>query len=120
MLIEMLKDQQYQDIENVSMKSLPKIGYIALLNNQPIAAGFLRKVEGNIVAQLDGLTSNPYFGSNIRHNGITLIVNRLIEDAKDLNLKGIIAFTQDNSIINRAKSIGFNVVNATTIALTLK
>lgn len=120
MLLEMLEDQQYPDLKNVSMKTLPKIGYIALLNNQPIAAGFLRRVEGNIVAQLDGLTSNPYFGSQIRHEGIKLVVDRLIDDAKDMKLKGIIAFTRDNGVLARAKSIGFDTINSTIIALAFK
>ncbi len=110
LLIEMLKDQNYPDVDSITMKSLPKIGYIALMNKQPIAAGFLRRVEGNIVAQLDGLTSNPYFGSKIRHEGITGVVNRLIDDAKDLKLKGIIAFTSDYSILVRAEDIGFVIL----------
>lgn len=119
LLIEMLEDQGFQDIKQISMKTLPKIGYIALLNNQPIAAGFLRKVEGNIVAQLDCLTSNPFFGSQLRHQGITQVVDRLITDAKDLKLQGIIAFTHDNGVLARAQSIGFKVVNSTIISLKL-
>lgn len=115
----MLEDQEYPDVNSISMKSLPKIGYIALLNNQPIAAGFLRKVEGNIVAQLDGLTSNPYFGSQIRHDGINAVVDRLIQDAKDMKLQGIIAFTRDNGVLSRAKALGFNVLNSTIITLKL-
>lgn len=119
MLLEMLRDQKYPDIELITSKTLPKIGYIALMNKQPIAAGFLRKVEGNVVAQLDGLTSNPYFGSKIRHLGITKVVNALIEDAKDLKLKGIIAFSADKGILVRAEAIGFRTVNASIIALRL-
>jgi len=120
MLLEMLEDQKYPDWHTITMQNLPKIGYIALLNNQPIAAGFLRKVEGNIVAQLDGLTSNPYFGSQIRHEGISKVVDRLITDAKDMKLKGIIAFTHDNGVLARAKAIGFNTINSTIITLTFK
>ncbi len=120
MLLEMLEDQKYPDLINVSMKTLPKIGYIAIMNNQPIAAGFLRKVEGNIVAQLDGLTSNPYFGSQVRHEGISKVVDRLIDDAKDMKLKGIIAFTNDNGVLARAKSIGFNTISSTLIALSFR
>lgn len=100
----------------VNMKSLPKIGYIALLNNQPIAAGFLRRVEGGY-AQIDTLLSNPYFGSMIRHDGITKVVNNLLEDAKDLELKGIIAFTSDAGVIKRAKDIGFHVVDQVILAI---
>jgi hypothetical protein len=115
----MLKDQSYLGIEDITYKTLPKIGYIALLAGQPVAAGFLRKVEGNVIAQLDGLTSNPYYGSIIRHNAINEVVDRLIQDAKDLKLKGILAFTIDKSIITRASSIGFKVIDHSTLVLSI-
>lgn len=118
MLLDMLKDREYLGISTVNMKTLPKIGYIALLNKQPIAAGFLRRVEGGY-AQLDTLTSNPYYGSIIRNDGIKLVVDRLIEDAKDLKLHGIIAFTGDSGVLDRAKSIGFNEIDQSLIALKL-
>jgi hypothetical protein len=116
--MEMLKDQNYPDVEHITMKTLPKIGYIALIQGQPVAAGFLRKVEGNIVAQLDGLTSNPYFGSIIRHQGISKVVDQLIYDAKALKLKGLIAFTVDKGILERAEAIGFHRAAHSVIALS--
>jgi hypothetical protein len=116
----MLKSNQYLHIDTVTMKTLPKIGYIALMNGHPIAAGFLRRVEGGY-AQLDTLTSNPYFGSQIRHLGITKVVDTLIQDAKDLRLSGIIAFTRDYSVKSRAEAIGFHVLSDhSLIALRLK
>ena len=118
MLIEMLESQKYHDIKSISMKSLPKIGFIACLGNQPIAAGFLRRVEGNI-AQLDGLTSNAHFHGMIRHDGINLVVDALIEEAKRLKLDGIIATTSDLSIVARSKILGFHEVPQTIIALKL-
>ena len=87
-------------------KYLPKIGYITMLNDQPIAAGFLRRMEGPY-AQLENLISNPYFGSQVRHNGITLVVQALLDEAKSLKLKGVWAFTTDESIIRRSKTVGF-------------
>lgn len=117
MLLEMLKDQNYPDLEDICMKTLPKIGYIAFLDNIPIAAGFLRRVEGNVVAQIDGLTSNPFFGSIIRHKGITLVINQLIDDAKELKLKGVYAFTLDADTLRRAESLGFRAVSHSTLAL---
>lgn len=117
-LIEILQDRNFPNIEQVSMKSLPRIGYMALLHNQPIAAGFLRRVEGGY-AQMDTLCSNPYFGSKIRHEAIHKVVSSLIEEAKDLKLLGIIAFTTDESVINRAKDLGFQVVSAQLISLPL-
>lgn len=115
----MLKSQQYLDISHISMKTLPKIGYIALMNKQPIAAGFLRRVEGGY-AQMDGLTSNAYFGSQIRHEGIRKVVDSLIADAKDLRLSGVIAFTGDHGILRRAKDLGFKTVDQSLIALEIK
>ncbi len=119
LLLEMLVDRQYVGLKDINMKILPKIGYICLFNNQPIAAGFLRRVEGGF-AQIDGLTSNPYFGSKIRHIGISKVVSQLIEDAKDLKLNGLIGFTSDLGVIARAEDLGFHKVKQTIIALRLE
>lgn len=100
------------------MKTLPKIGYIALLDKNPIAAGFLRRVEGGY-AQIDGLTSNASFGGLVRHEGINKVVTALITDAKDLKLNGILAMTKDNGVIDRAKKLGFKVIEENVIALRL-
>lgn len=118
MLIEMHKDREYLHMNYITMKSLPKIGYIAVMNKQPIAAGFLRRVEGGY-AQLDTLVSNPYFGSQIRHVGIKLVVDSLLAEAKDLKLLGIVSFSQDTGILSRAKALGFQVVDQTLICLRL-
>lgn len=112
----MLKDREYLAISTVNMQTLPKIGYLALLNKQPIAGGFLRRVEGGY-AQLDTLVSNPYYGSLIRHEGIDKVVKALIEDAKDLKLHGIIAFSNDIGVLNRAETMGFTQLNHTLIVL---
>jgi len=114
----MLEDRRYQFIETVTMQTLPKIGYIALLNNQPIAAGFLRRVEGGY-AQIDTLVSNPYFGSQIRHLAIDKVVDWLINDAKELKLSGILAFTLEESIINRAKERGFTILEHNILGMRL-
>lgn len=100
------------------MKTLPKIGYMALRNGYPVAAGFLRRVEGGY-GQLDTLTSNALFGSQIRHEGLEKVVNSLLEEAKVLKLHGIISFTTDIGVLKRAESLGFHVVETTTIALKL-
>lgn len=117
LLLEMLTDHNTPWASKVSMRSLPKIGYIALLNKQPVAAGFLRRVECDEVAQIDCLTSNPWFGSIIRHEGITNVVNRLIDDAKLLKLQGIIAFSKDAGVLTRAKRLGFQLLDESLIVL---
>jgi hypothetical protein len=99
----------------LTMRDLPRIGYIAMLGKSAIAVGFLRRVEPNY-AQLDTFLSNPFFGSQIRHQGMTLVTEALINEAKDLGLKGIIALTKDKSILDRAKNQGFQVVEQTIMA----
>lgn len=117
-LIDMLKSQQYLGISDITMRTLPKTGYIVMLNDQPIAAGFLRRVEP-CYAQLDTLVSNAYLGSVVRHHGIQMVVDALLADAKRLKLEGIISFTSDQGILTRAESMGFHKVPQTIIALSL-
>ena len=118
-LISLLKSQNYPDIHNIQMRTLPKVGYIAFCGKEPIACGFLRRLEP-CFAQIDTLVSNGFMGSVIRHEGIKIVVENLIEDAKRLKLEGIIAHTMDNGTLKRAESIGFKVVPQTIIALSLQ
>jgi hypothetical protein len=112
----MLCSQAFPNISNVNMKTLPRIGYIAMLGKSPVAAGFLRRVEGGY-AQLDGLCSNAYLGSLVRNEGITMVVAALIQESKDLKLHGIIAFTRDDSVLKRAAALGFQIQTDTLIIL---
>jgi len=102
----------------LTLQDLPKIGYIAFLGKQPVAAGFLRRIEPNY-AQLDTFLSNPYFGSQVRHEAMTKIIDSLIADANELNLKGILAITADQSIKNRALALGFGVIEQTLFGKVL-
>jgi hypothetical protein len=119
LLHEMLETQSFKDISKITKRSLPKIGYICLLGDQPLAAGFLRRVESDIVAQIDGLTSNRNFGSILRHQAISEIVTLLINDAKALKIQGLIAFTKDNGVLDRAKDLGFVKHSESFISLTI-
>lgn len=114
----MLNSNDYLHISQINMKTLPKVGYMALMNGHPIAAGFLRRVEGGY-AQLDTLTSNKHFGSQVRHLGITKVLDSLLSEAKDLKLHGIVSFTSEDAIVTRAQSMGFQVINQTIITLKL-
>lgn len=106
------------DYKHLTMKTLPKIGYVSFLGKEMIAAGFLRKVEGGF-AQIDTLVSNPAFGSQVRHEGIRLVVDALMYDANKLKLKGIIAFTTDQGVLSRAETYGFKDLNQKVIGKML-
>jgi len=117
-LLDLLESNNYPDLHSITMKTLPKVGYITYLGDQPIAAGFLRRLEP-CFAQIDTLVSNKMFGSQVRHSGIEKVVDSLLDDAKRLKLKGIVAHTADQGILDRAKSIGFHIVNQVIIAKPL-
>lgn len=110
-LIDLHKSNNYLQIAEIKTKTLPRIGYIAYLGQQPIAAGFLRRVEGGF-GQIDTLVSNAHFGSQIRHNAIDKVVSSLLDDAKVLGLEGIIAFTSDTGVLKRAEAMGFHVLES--------
>lgn len=105
-------------IEDVNLETLPQIGYIAFEEETPVAVGFLRLIEGGI-GQIDTLTTNSSFNSEIRHIGISKVVDSIINQAKSMKLKGIISLTNDKSVILRAQSLGFRIVNQSVIALQL-
>ena len=113
-LISLLESNNYPDVHNITYKTLPKVGNITYLGKQPIACGFLRRLEP-CFAQIDTLTSNKFFGSEIRHLGIDMVVNALIEDAKRLKLQGIVAHTGDDGILKRAQTMGFRILPQTII-----
>lgn len=116
----MLKDQNYEgDLSEFTMQYLPKIGYMAFLDKIPVAAGFLRRVEGNLVGQIDGLTSNPQFGSIIRNEALDKVVNQIVSDGKVLGLKGLYAHTTVESVYKRAVATGFHVTEHSILALPL-
>lgn len=114
----MLQDRKTPWIQDISYQTLPKCGYIAILGKHPIAAGFLRKVEGGY-GQLDTFVSNPYFGSKLRNEAINNIVDNLLQDAETQKLRGIIAITQDESIVNRAKDRNFVILPQVILGLNL-
>lgn len=114
----MHESHKYPHTHLITMKTLPRIGYIATHNGHPVAAGFLRRLEGGY-GQIDTLVSNPYLGKIIRNEGIKRVVDTLLDDAKRLKLHGIISFTNDSGVLSRAKALGFVELDQKVIALRL-
>lgn len=102
----------------LDQETLPKIGYIASDSATHVAIGFLRMIEGGF-GQIDTLVTNADLPGETRHLGVTAVVDKLIEVAKHLKLKGIISLTVDNGVLSRAEAIGFKVVPETVIVLPL-
>lgn len=117
-VIALHKTQNSPLVDKLTDKDLPRIGYIATYNDIPVAAGFLRKVEGGYCI-LDTLVTNANISSDIRHLALTELVDKLIDTAKVYKFKTIIAYSMDDGILSRAYSIGFKAIDQSLIALTL-
>lgn len=117
-LYKMLLSQKYPDIKNINNETLPALGYIAHTLGQPVAAGFLRMVEGGF-AQIDTLMTNADLPGALRHEGLTLVVDQLIAYAKFKGVKGLYAHTKSKDVIKRAKLLGFKILHQKIIILAL-
>lgn len=97
---------------------MPAIGYMAYDGQQAIACGFLRKVEGGM-GQLDGLCTNPEALPSKRHDAIDLVVNRILDEAKALGMRNLLAMSTDKSVLMRSQRHGFKSCPHTLIVVDL-
>lgn len=99
--------------------TLPKIGFIVSSETQYIAAGFLRRLEGGF-GQLDTFVTNPNASSEDRNEALNLLTERLINEAKLLELRGIYAISSDVSVLKRAVATGFQLLPQCIVGLNLE
>lgn len=97
---------------------MPKVGFVCLYENLPICAGFLRKVEGNYMI-LDSLITDPDAHPAIRNQAIDAVVQELINKAKDMGVKKLMANTVDAHTLERSKKHGFKPLEHVVIVLEL-
>lgn len=97
---------------------MPKYGYIAYIDGLPVAAAFLRRVEGGF-GQLDGLVTDPLAPGVIRHEAIDAIVNEILKLAKELGIKAITAHSMDKSTLSRSAKHGFAALPHTMIVAAI-
>jgi hypothetical protein len=118
LLVFLHETQASPTVKDLSPITLPKIGFIAMEDVMPVAAGFLRMIEGGF-AQFDTLVSNGDLPSEMRHEGLTKLVDRIIQTAKEKQLLGLMCLTRDEGILNRAESLGFHRLYMIPIGLKL-
>jgi hypothetical protein len=97
-------------------KEFPKLGLVVQYEGKPIAMGFLRMVEGNY-AQLDGMTTNPEASPELRNRANDVLTQNLLDTAKRLKIKKIIAFTLDENTLMRSFRHGFVKLSHSLIAI---
>jgi N-acetylglutamate synthase-like GNAT family acetyltransferase len=91
------------------MNDLPLIGLIAF-DGDGVCAGciFLRMAEGDF-GLIEGMITNPNVSSIERHVVLEKLVAKILDKAEGLNIKKILSYTEDYSVVMRAQRAGFKV-----------
>ena len=98
---------------------LPSHGYMAFDElNEPIAAGFLRMVEGKF-GLIDGFITNEHMDSETRHLALSAIGNALVEDAHKSHISHLLVIADDPSMEKRALFHGFKPSTAKLMTRSL-
>ena len=96
----------------VQIHELPKLGYVAVRNNEMMAIGFLRLCEGNF-AMTDSFTISPFVKApKIKAQAFDAITHKLTTVAKDLKISHLLAYTVKQGVVKRSIKVhGFQKVD---------
>jgi hypothetical protein len=103
----------------VDAYDIPDVGFVANFKNRPIAAGFLRQIEGQN-AIFDSLVTNPNATPEFRHIGLDMVIEAIIYAAKKRGINQVLAFSVDEGTLKRALRHNFVKLPHTVISLDLK
>lgn len=100
-------------------EEFPEVGCLAFEDGLPVAAGFIRMVEGGY-GQIDGLVTSPGALAPVRHDAINEILDKLVDMAQCLGVRQLFAFTSIDSVKRRAVAIGMKQAPVTAYVLPLE
>ncbi len=98
---------------------LPEVGYVAYRHTEPVAMGFLRRVEGDC-GIIDSLMTNPHASKADRNEALDAIFSQLIETAKELGIKSLLGYSKDANTLMRARRYGFSDQPYAVMSATLR
>lgn len=109
-----------QNMPERYLSDIPRVGIICTNeNDEVIAAGFIRKIEGPY-GMLDSYITNNNANSEDRDQALDLITAKLIQIAKDSSITKLISFSVVPNIVSRAKKHGFYLLeNMSFLTLNL-
>lgn len=87
---------------------LPPNGLVICDGDTPVAMGFLMRTDAGVAGPCH-LASNPVAAGKIRHQALDLLLNSLVERAKELGHRVICAETNLEPLVDRYKRLGFAV-----------
>jgi hypothetical protein len=104
--------------DEIFRNELPALGYVACRNGQPVAMAFLRLAEGN-VAMAESMVSNPQASTLLAADAVHMVIEKISQVAKDLNIKQLIAWTVKPSVARHiSKHHGYKQTKQITLVKT--
>lgn len=103
-----------RDLPSLIDNEIPSLGYIVKNNEQSLSAAFIRVVEGGY-AQYDGLVTNPEAKAEDRNSANNLLTAYLIKEAREFGFKALLAYSEDDNTITRARNHGFKILKSQTL-----
>lgn len=104
---------------DLDTENLPEVGFIGLHNDMPVAAGFLRQCENNLVI-IDSLITDPFELAQVRNKVLDILTDHLLCECKKMGFKKVMALSEDNNTIYRAKKHGFQMRPYTVLTLSVR
>lgn len=92
------------------VQDIPRVGFIAWDENDPLAAGFIRRVEKCDFGILDGLISNPDCQGMRTNQALDLLVKKISEEAEKIGLRRLLAITNNKHVYRRSAWHGFETL----------
>lgn len=102
-------------MEEFFVETVPYLGAVAIQDNSPVALFFLRVIEGAELGMFDCIISNPTFSPELRNEGLDLVTIELLKLASENRMSNLIAYTSDESTIERLCRHGFTLTPHTIL-----
>jgi len=108
-----------RDMSAEGSTNLPELGLVLVDTGCPVAAGFIRRVEGGY-GILDSLITNPDILPGIRDKSLDYLVKELIKLSRREGIRHLSATSVDEHTLIRSAKHGFKVQPHTLITLRIK
>jgi hypothetical protein len=103
-------------LEDIDPALLPRLGLIASVEGAPVAVGFLTSTD-TCSAIVEYLVSDPLAPSASRALAIDGLLHDLLTHARVLGFKRVWCITKYESIVNRAKALGGEILEPSMVLL---
>ena len=105
-------------LEIEELEELPEVGFMAYVDAEPVAAGFLRQISP-VTAMLDSYITDPHMEGGKRHAALDALGKTLVDFARDIGIEKVLALTEHASIETRAHKLGFQSTSQRVLVMNL-